>query len=148
MGAALAGDCLVAETQVAVQYCTHPLTSRKAQCLQSIAHPEVCHSCPPAAAAAAAAAADILGQRLQPVSKQLVADVLPLTTHTRFRVRVVALQTLTPLMHLVSLQEGRHRDKGGGGLCFRSQVPVSDHTIHNLSFFFSLPPLSFSILFA
>jgi hypothetical protein len=39
--------------------------------------------------------------RLQPVSKQLVAGLLPLTTHKRYRVRVAALRALGPLMHQV-----------------------------------------------
>lgn len=39
--------------------------------------------------------------RLQPMAKQLVAALLPLTTHKRHRVRVAALQALGPLMHQV-----------------------------------------------
>ena len=39
--------------------------------------------------------------RLQPVAKQLVAAVLPLTTHKRHRVRIAALQALGPLVHQV-----------------------------------------------
>ena len=34
--------------------------------------------------------------RLQPAAKQLVAVVLPLTTHKRHRVRIAALQALGP----------------------------------------------------
>ncbi|KAG2499196.1 hypothetical protein HYH03_002777 [Edaphochlamys debaryana] len=40
-----------------------------------------------------------LGLRLQPVAKQLVAALLPLTTAKRHRVRVAALQALRPTMH-------------------------------------------------
>ncbi|GLC35967.1 hypothetical protein PLESTB_000524400 [Pleodorina starrii] len=42
---------------------------------------------------------DVLGLRLQPVSKQLVAALLPLTTAKRHRVRIAALQALRPTMH-------------------------------------------------
>jgi hypothetical protein len=42
-----------------------------------------------------------LGLRLQPVAKQLVAALLPLTTAKRHRVRVAALQALRPSMHQV-----------------------------------------------
>ncbi|EFJ44828.1 hypothetical protein VOLCADRAFT_106220 [Volvox carteri f. nagariensis] len=42
---------------------------------------------------------DVLGLRLQPVARQLVAAVLPLTTAKRHRVRVAALQALRPTMH-------------------------------------------------
>jgi hypothetical protein len=74
--------------------CIAPILHLPSSATRAISTPSHCNTC-------ATAAADILGQRLHSVSKQLVADVLPLTTHTRFRVRVVALQTLTPLMHLV-----------------------------------------------
>lgn len=43
--------------------------------------------------------------RLQPVAKQLAAALLPLTTHTRHRVRVAALRALGPLMHQVRAQQ-------------------------------------------
>jgi hypothetical protein len=42
-----------------------------------------------------------LGTRLQPVAKQLVAALLPLTTHKRHRVRVATVRALGPLMHQV-----------------------------------------------
>ncbi|GFR41385.1 hypothetical protein Agub_g2068, partial [Astrephomene gubernaculifera] len=42
---------------------------------------------------------EVLGMRLQPVAKQLVAALLPLTTAKRHRVRVAALQALRPTMH-------------------------------------------------
>ncbi|GLI68794.1 hypothetical protein VaNZ11_013291 [Volvox africanus] len=42
---------------------------------------------------------EVLGLRLQPVAKQLVAVVLPLTTAKRHRVRIAALQALRPTMH-------------------------------------------------
>lgn len=42
---------------------------------------------------------ELLGLRLQPVSKQLVATLLPLATAKRHRVRVAALQALRVTMH-------------------------------------------------
>ncbi|GIL99070.1 hypothetical protein Vretimale_4331 [Volvox reticuliferus] len=42
---------------------------------------------------------EVLGLRLQPVAKQLVAAVLPVTTAKRYRVRIAALQALRPTMH-------------------------------------------------
>ncbi|KAG2455132.1 hypothetical protein HYH02_000951 [Chlamydomonas schloesseri] len=42
---------------------------------------------------------DALGLRLQPVAKQLVAALLPLTTAKRHRVRLAALGALRPTMH-------------------------------------------------
>ncbi|KXZ56414.1 hypothetical protein GPECTOR_1g369 [Gonium pectorale] len=42
---------------------------------------------------------EALGIRLQPIAKQLVAAVLPLTTAKRHRVRIAALQALRPTMH-------------------------------------------------
>ncbi len=45
--------------------------------------------------------AEVLGLRLQPVSKQLVAALLPLTTAKRHRVRIAALQALRPTLHQV-----------------------------------------------
>ncbi|GIL43408.1 hypothetical protein Vafri_1181 [Volvox africanus] len=42
---------------------------------------------------------EVLGLRLQPVAKQLIASVLPLTTAKRHRVRIAALRALRPTMH-------------------------------------------------
>lgn len=58
--------------------------------------------------------AGALGMRLQPVSKRLVACVLPLATHRRQRVRLAALRAIKPTMHLVSGVSGA----GGEGVIF------------------------------
>jgi hypothetical protein len=42
--------------------------------------------------------AGILGLKLQPVAKQLVANALPLATHNRYRVRVAAVQAVRATM--------------------------------------------------
>lgn len=52
-----------------------------------------------------------LGMRLHSLSKQLVAALLPLSTHKRHRVRIAALHALGPLMHQVC---GRVGGWGGG----------------------------------
>ena len=44
-------------------------------------------------------ASDALGMRLQPAAKDLVASVLPLTTHKRHRVRVAAIRAVGAIMH-------------------------------------------------
>jgi hypothetical protein len=43
--------------------------------------------------------AESLGLRLQPVAKELIAALLPLTTHKRHRVRAAALQAVGRTMH-------------------------------------------------
>jgi hypothetical protein len=50
------------------------------------------NACCPAAA---------LGMRLMSLSKQLVAALLPLTTHKRHTVRIAALQAIRGIMHQV-----------------------------------------------
>jgi hypothetical protein len=47
--------------------------------------------------------ADALGLRLQPVSKQLVAATLPLTTAKRHKLRIAAVQAVRAIMHQVRL---------------------------------------------
>lgn len=42
-----------------------------------------------------------LGLRLGATSKELVAALLPLTTHKRYRVRIAAIQAIRDVMHQV-----------------------------------------------
>ncbi|GAX77040.1 hypothetical protein CEUSTIGMA_g4487.t1 [Chlamydomonas eustigma] len=51
------------------------------------------------ACTAALALNDALGMRLQPAAKDLVASILPLTTHKRHRVRVAAIRAVGAIMH-------------------------------------------------
>lgn len=66
----------------------------------------------------------MLGLRLQPVAKQLVACLLPLTTAKRHRVRVAALQALRVTMHQVRgcLRAGL---QGSGGAAERNAPSVA-----------------------
>lgn len=45
--------------------------------------------------------AGALGYRLGATSKELVAALLPLTTHKRYRVRIAAIQAIMDVMHQV-----------------------------------------------
>jgi len=45
--------------------------------------------------------------RLHSVSKQFVAQLLPLTTHKRHTVRIAALQAIRVIMHQVSWSRAR-----------------------------------------
>lgn len=45
--------------------------------------------------------AGALGYRLGATSKELVAALLPLTTHKRYRVRIAAIQAIRDVMHQV-----------------------------------------------
>jgi hypothetical protein len=47
--------------------------------------------------------AAILGLRLGATSKELVAALLPLTTHKRYRVRIAAIEAIRDVMHQVRL---------------------------------------------
>ena len=51
-----------------------------------------------------------LGMRLMSVSKQLVAALLPLTTHKRHTVRIAALQAIRGIMHQVGCARGSAAD--------------------------------------
>ncbi|GBF95342.1 hypothetical protein Rsub_07770 [Raphidocelis subcapitata] len=74
------------------------------------AYHEVCIE----ACACVEALAASLGVRLHPVSKQLAAALLPLTTHKRHRVRIAVLRALGPLLfqgaHEIILEMVGHRD--------------------------------------
>eukprot|EP00878_Enallax_costatus_P028908 GHUV01031271.1.p3 GENE.GHUV01031271.1~~GHUV01031271.1.p3 ORF type:complete len:128 (+),score=36.39 GHUV01031271.1:792-1175(+) len=45
--------------------------------------------------------AGILGLRLSPLAKDIVAALLPLTTHKRHRVRIAAIEAIRDVMHQV-----------------------------------------------
>ncbi len=54
--------------------------------------------------------------RLHNVSTGIVASLLPLTTHKRHKVRIAAIQAITPIMHQVRCNRcSLHRRQGGVG---------------------------------